>query len=235
MSHDRPRALSRQAGAAAGLMVLAGVAGAQTFGSPAAGDRAGRWDAYGGLRLLQSESVSFEGGSKLDTDSDVGIGFGGGYNFNDHLLVGGEFAWAQVDYGGDLASGDDPPVAARRIDGEFDSFGLNAYVTWHFLKGPLTPYVTGMVGYTWVDTNIATGPPVTGCWWDPWFGYICDTFVDTKTEDSASYGVGAGLRWEFTRGWFARLGYDERWFDLSSAASGNPSFGTVRVDLGSRF
>jgi opacity protein-like surface antigen len=233
---DANRARAAAAAAVAFVcLAMTGVAAAQTFGSPAAGDRARTWDIYGGLRFQQSESVSFDGGSKVDVDSGVGFTFGGGYNLSDKLLVGGELSWGRVDYDGSVASGDDPPGDPLRIDGEFDTFGLNAYATWHFLSGPLTPYVTGNLGYSWVDTNIATGPPVTGCWWDPWFGYICDTFVDTKTENGFSYGLGAGLRWEFTRGWFGRLGYDLRWVDLSSSTSGTPSFGSVRIDIGSRF
>lgn len=215
------------------VAVLPSLACAQSFGSPAAGDRTGRWDIYGGLRAVQSESLSADGGSTIKTDSDLGLAFGAGYNVSDHLLIGGEFSWAGIDYDGKAVSGDNPSLDPVPIDGEFDTFGLNAYITWHFLKGPLTPYVTGTLGYTWIDTNIATGPPVTGCWWT-WYGYICDTFVDTKTEDGASYGVGAGVRWEFSRGWFSRLGYDQRWFDLSNV-SGSPSFGSVRVDFGSRF
>ena len=222
--------------ALAGLAALmtAGNAGAQVFGSPDPGNRDGRWDVYGTLRAVLGEEVTFDGGSKIDSESDLGFGFGFGYNFTDHLLVGGELTWSNVDYEGTLRSADTPAEPDQRISGEYDAFGVAANVTYHFLKGPFTPYVSASLGYVWVDTNIADGPPELGCWWDPWFGQVCALFQDTKDESAVTYGIGAGLRWEFTRGWFARVGYDERFTDIGKA-NGTPGFGSVRFDLGSRF
>lgn len=195
--------------------------------------RAGRWEGYGSLRSLFSESLDFEGGSTIDTDNDLGFALGFGYNFDDHLNVSGEFSWNSVDYDGRLASADSPGISSA-ISGQFDAASMAGTVTWHLLDGPLTPYGSATLGYTWIDTNIATGPPVTGCWWDPWFGYICDTFVDTKNEDAFSYGLGIGMRWDLDNGLFGRLAYDERWMDLSNA-DGTPSFGTVHLDFGGKF
>lgn len=213
------------------MAVLSGTAAAQTFGGSS--DRGGKWEGYAGLRPLFSESVDFDGGSTIDTDDDLGFGFGFGYNVNEKLLVGGEMAWSTVDYDGVLVSADTPGTSAS-LSGEFDVFSLAGSLTWHFLDGPLTPYASATLGYTWIDTNIATGPPVTGCWWDPWFGYICDTFVDTKDEEAFSYGLGVGVRWDFMQGWFARLSYEERWLDIGEA-DGTPSFGGMHIDVGSRF
>lgn len=207
---------------------------AQVFGSPDPGNRAGRWDVYGGLRWVLSEDVTFDGSSTIDTDDDLGFAFGFGYNFNDHLQLGGELTWASIDYEGTLKSADDPPEDDLRLSGEFDALGISANLVYHFLKGPFTPYVSASLGYVWIDTNIADGPPELGCWWDPWFGQVCALFQDTKNEDSVTYGVGAGLRWEFARGWFGRVGYDERFVDIGSAR-GTPGFGSVRLDIGSRF
>lgn len=215
--------------------LLGTAAWGQSFRVPQSGIRAETWEFYGGLHALSGEKVDFEGGSAIDTDNnDLGFAFGGGYNFNEHLQVGGEFSWNSVDYDGDIVSADEPAGEPQRISGSFDAATISANVTWHFLARPVTPYVTGSLGYTWIDTNVATGPPVTGCWWDPWWGYICDTFVDTRTEEAATYGVGAGVRWDIENGLFLRLGYDERWLDLDNA-NGTPTFGVARFDFGGRF
>jgi opacity protein-like surface antigen len=206
---------------------------AQTFGSPGTADRAGTWEAYGSLRSLFGESVDFEGGSRIKTDDELGFGFGFGYNLNEHLLVGGDLSFGTVDYDGQVASADTPGLS-EPISGEFDTLGVSASATYHFIKGPLTPFVSGTIGYNWVDTNIADGPPEIGCWWDPWYGQICTAFQDTKTEDAFAYGLGLGMRWDFAPGWFGRLSYEERWLDLGKA-DGTPGFGALRLDVGSRF
>jgi opacity protein-like surface antigen len=36
-------------------------------------------------------------------------------------------------------------------------------VAYDILTGPLTPYVSGGVGWNWVDTNIVDEPPTVGC------------------------------------------------------------------------
>lgn len=215
-----------------GAALAAGTAAAQALGGPSG--RGQNWEFYGGLRSQFSEDIGFQGGSQVEVDDDLGFAFGGGYNFDEHLNVSGELAWGNPDYDGTLVSAEDPPEQSVRLAGELDVLALSATATWHFLEGPLTPYVSGTLGYTWIDTNIATGPPETFCWWDPWWGYVCDTFVDTKDEESFTYGLGVGVRWDFDRGWFGRLSYEERWLDVGNA-NGTPSFGTVHLDVGSKF
>lgn len=215
-------------------LAMSAASQAQSFGMVDAGTRGGNWEAYGGLRMLLGESVEFEGGSIIDTDDDLGFGFGVGYNIDGHWLIGGEMAWYTVDYDGTVVSAD-IPGSSQRLAGEMETFSLGANVAYHFLEGPLTPYVSASLGYTWIDTNIATGPPQLGCWWDPWWGYVCDYFVDTKEEEEFNYGLGVGLRWQFEAGWFARLGYDHRWLDISNTVDGSPGFGGVHIDIGSRF
>jgi len=49
------------------------------------------------------------------------------------------------------------------------------------------------IGWTWIDTNIPDGPPVGGCWWDPWWGYVCTTTYPTKTKSAFSYQATLGV------------------------------------------
>jgi opacity protein-like surface antigen len=219
--------------AAMAAAAFAGAAGAQSYSAAKPGNRAGHWEGYAGARYQFSETVDFDGGSTVDSDNDLGFAFGLGYNIDDHWLVGGEISWASVGYDGVLRSADSPGLTSN-LSGDYDTFSLAGNVTYHFMDGPLTPYVSASLGYTWVDSNIATGPPQTGCWWDPWWGYICDSFVDTKSSEAGTYGLGAGVRWEFSRGGFLRASYDQRWIGLDDA-SGTPSFGGLHLDIGSKF
>ena len=57
--------------------------------------------------------------------------------------------------------------------------------------------MTAGIGWSWVDTNIATEPPEVGCWWDPWYGYICTSWVNTRTLDGLTYQLGVGARYDF--------------------------------------
>jgi opacity protein-like surface antigen len=209
-------------------------AAAQAFGAPSSHDRGQRWEGSFGARLLMSDSADFAGGSTIDTEDDLGFVFGFGYHFNDRWLLSGEMSWNTVSYDGDLISADLPPANPVRINGELDTGSIGGMLTFHLLEGPLTPYASASLGWTWVDTNIATGPPDIGCWWDPFWGQICTPIYDTVSDDSASYGLGLGVRWDFGPGAFARFGYEERWLDIKNA-DGTPSFGSFRLDIGSKF
>ena len=207
---------------------------AQSFGGGNYSEREGHWEAYVGTRLLLSDSADFAGGSSIETEDDLGFNFGFGYNFSDHLLISGEMGWNTIDYDGTLVSADAPPNLSARISGDLDTAALNASITWHFLSGPITPFVTGTLGWTWIDTNIATGPPEFGCWWDPWYGQICTPIYDTVSDDAGSYGLGAGVRWDFNNGGYGRIAYDERWLDIKNA-NGTPTFGSFRLEFGGKF
>lgn len=206
---------------------------AQNWSFPRNNNRTGNWEGYVGPRYLAGESVDFKGGSTIDTDDEAGFGFGFGYNFSPHLLVGGDMSFSRVGYDGMVQSADTPGVRTP-VSGRFDVGSISAEATWHFLDGPLTPFVSVSLGYVSVDTNIATGPPQLGCWWDPWYGYLCSTFVDTKTEDAFSYGLGVGGRWDFAPGWFGRISLEDRWINIDHA-SGTPDFRGLRLDVGRKF
>lgn len=200
--------------------------------------RAGHWDFYAGPTVLMSETVDFKGGSVIEVDDDLGLAFGFGYNFTDQFTLSGEMSWNSVDYEGLLASADDPPGDPRRLSGKIDVGSLATVATWHFSPGRVTPYANASLGWTWIDTNIATGPPQVGCWWDPWFGFICAPRFSTVSEEAWSYGLGVGMRWDFNyRGGHAglfRIGYERKWVDLDNTID-TPGFDAVRIEFGVRF
>ncbi|MEJ2513806.1 MAG: outer membrane beta-barrel protein [Gammaproteobacteria bacterium] len=239
MSHQRTAAAASLAALVlAGVtMTIPGISLAQGYQSrfQPTTMRMDRWEFYFQTRLAMGETLDFDGGTTIRTDDDLGFGFGFGYNFTEQFSLAGEFAFNAVDYDGTLASGDDPPASPERIRGTVDTSSMQLVGTWHLTQGrPWTPYLNAGIGWTWVDTNIATGPPETGCWWDPWWGYICTGFVPTRTEDALNYSVGAGLRYDFRGNLFLRGGYEMRWTDFDNA-DGAQDFGIIRLEFGVKY
>jgi opacity protein-like surface antigen len=102
--------------------------------------------------------------------------------------------------------------------------GLN----FNFIDGPITPYVTGSIGYAFIDTNIPNGPAQGGCWWDPWYGQICGTWQPTKSVDEFTYSAGLGVRWDINNASTMRFAYEKHWIDVSSATS-TPNFDQFKI------
>jgi hypothetical protein len=78
-----------------------------------------------------------------------------------------------------------------------------------------------------IDTNIVADY-YTGCWYDPWWGYVCNGYTSTYGWDGLSYGGGVGLRFEPNEAVFFQVGYEKNWVDLDSV----DGFDMFRVDLG---
>ena len=159
------------------------------------------WDFSLAAIYQDSLSVGGEGGpetptpdsSSLDVDSELGWGGNITYNFNKHFALGLDIDYLSPDYELKLVS-DTPTEPDVFIDHNFTQWNFRLKGTWNFTEGPLIPYVD--FGYAWtdIDSNVADGPPVTGCWWHPWWGYICNTWQPTYNASSLSYQAGIGVR-----------------------------------------
>lgn len=177
-----------------------------------------------------TKNLGFEGGTTAKIEDTFGFGVQIGYNLNDHWNLAGLFSWSQPDYQALVQPAAGNALPARSISGTIQTNTFAFAVTYNFLEGPLTPYVDANVGGTHVNTDIASGPPVIGCYWDPWFGQVCGGVQPTKSDTFLSYGVGGGLRWDINRSFFLRAGVRQQWVDLSY--TGSPSFTTVKLDIG---
>ena len=195
-------------------------------------DREGRWEFSLGTFYQLGTGVDVENGSTIDIDDDFGFALGGGYNLSDKLATSFGLQWAGVGYNAEVI--DDDGVTSH-ISGSYDQLALSANLILNLTQGPLTPYVGAGVGWTWIDTNIPNGPPVGGCWWDPWYGYVCYSSYPTETVSTFSYQVLLGLRYELNNDkTFLRLGYTSQWMDFSNA-SGTPRFDVIVLDIGWMF
>lgn len=206
-------------GALAGTLVLPSPVQAQ--GS----SRAGSWEFI--LPITYSPSTSFtgEGGSSASLNSDVGMGLGFGYNLNNHLQLGGTIAWNTRNYNATIVNTDG---TTKRASGTLDSSTIALNATYYFMRSGFTPFVSGGIGSTFIDTNIPNGQGSTACWWDPWYGYVCDTYAATKTQTALSYSAGVGVRYELSRAISLQGSYNRMWIDYSK---GNPNIDGWRLDF----
>jgi opacity protein-like surface antigen len=180
-----------------------------------------------------STSARFDGGSRLEMDDDFGIAASFGYRFNPKIEVQFLLDWAQTDYNGTLQSALVPSLRAD-VHGDMDSFAARINGVYNFIDGPLTPFVSGGLGYSWFDTNIPAGQVQIGCWWDPWWGEICTPYQPTRTVEAFTYQVGAGARWDLTDALTMRFMYEHSWFDFSKATSA-PEWDQFKVGAVWRF
>jgi len=176
------------------------------------GHREGTWEFQLPLTYTESWTANADGGAKADVNAGFGLGFGFAYNFNDHLQLGGSFNWSSRSYDATLV---DSTGVRRNASGTLESSTIALNGVYFLFAGPLTPYASASIGSTFVDSNIPNGQSSTACWWDPWWGYICNDYTPTKTETDVSYNVGLGVRWDISRVMALQGGYNRMWLDSS--------------------
>jgi len=215
------------------LLSLPAVAGAQSA------DREGTWEA--GIKLIDMSGEFVQGsrGASLDVEGELAWGFYGQYNFNEHFALAGEFAWSDPDYLAKFPLDPNPgqglpPNTVVTVDAELDVWFTNFKAVYNFLDKELTPYVEVGMGWTVIDSNIQDGPADTGCWWDPWWGYVCTSFQDTKTIDGFSYQVGVGARYDFSDMLAVKGSYKMTWIDFEKA-DGTPDFDGFTLSVAWKF
>ena len=208
------------------IRILVLIAASLAFGSPAwaqySSNRDVGWEFGLQAIYLDKTDLGFEGGTDVRVDDDLGVAMTFGYRFNPRLELQFSLDWATVDYNVDLQSAL-LPGQTFNIDGELEWFTPRVNLNYNFMDGPITPYVSGGIGWSFIDTNIPTGRVEVGCWWDPWYGQICTPYQSTKDVDEFMYQAGAGVRWDVNRSFGVRLGYEKRWVDFGNA-EGSPDF-----------
>lgn len=176
-----------------------------------------------------SQEISFDGGSRVDFSDDVGVTLWWSYRFNEHLDLQGALDWSEVSYDATFQSGIAPGVQAE-VSGDIETFVPKAVLNYNILKGPLTPFLNAGIGWAFVDTNIPNSRVQVGCWWDPWWGYICTPYQSTRSFDDFTYQLGAGVRWDLNKNYSLRLLYEKHWLDYSKASS-TPDFDQFRLGM----
>jgi opacity protein-like surface antigen len=177
------------------------------------------------------ESQSGQNGSSLKFDSETGFRFAFDYNFNNNLSLGIGFEFIRPDYLATIVDVDTNEEQSIRYTA--DQVNTQIRGIWNIFDGPLTPFIEASLGWSYFDSNFASEPPRTGCWYDPLWGYICSTFYETYTDTSFSYGAGAGVRWDINESFFLKGGY--HYLTLDNSASSKPQLQSGRLEFGWRF
>jgi opacity protein-like surface antigen len=213
--------------AMAGITLHVPVTEAQQYNTVRPDGRGGNWEFM--LPIIYTDSASFtgQGGASLDINDDWGMGLAFGYNINDHFNINGIMSWSSRSYEATavLDSG-----ATARYSNSMETTSLSLNGTYHFLSGDITPFVSGGIGWMFVDTNIQDGPASGTCWWDPWWGYVCNTYVPTRTEDDISYHAGIGVRFDVSSEVSLQASYNKMWVDFEKASGGMPEFDLFKIE-----
>ena len=80
---------------------------------------------------------------------------------------------------------------------------------------------------------MADGSPVAGCYWHPWWGYLCSGYYRTFKGTDFSCG-GAGLRYDFPGGSFVCGSYSVYKLDIGGDAA-DPQLQSLELEYGWRF
>ncbi|WP_231562034.1 outer membrane beta-barrel protein [Colwellia psychrerythraea] len=193
--------------------------------------RSDKWEASFKVLNNQSSVVDGQNGAKTDIESDYGWGFTLGYNVNPHILVNFDFSSSTPSYQATLIDADDG--SSHQINHKMDLLESQFNVVYSVFASQFTPYFQAGAGWAFVDSNIAKGPPGSICWWDPWWGYVCDSYQNTYNDERFSYNVAAGFRYELDNSLFFRASYKQAWIDFSS--SDDASIGSYHLEIGSIF
>jgi len=199
----------------------------------AQGNRAGSWEWSVAAIYQDSAFSGAAGGSGLSIDSEIGLGFGFNYNFTDKLALGADLEWIRPDYRATLISDAVPPQSTT-IDHTLSQFNGRIKGTLTFLSGPLSPYAEAGLGWTYLDSNVLSGPPITGCWWHPWWGLICDNYYNTFNTTEFTYGGAIGLRYILRGGTTLKLSVNRYWLDVGGAGA-EPKLDAARLEVGWAF
>ena len=205
------------------VAVSASAARAQMSGPTS---RARLWDFSVQTRYVGEQTRDGAAGSGVSIESDLGWGLGFGYNVNERFDVGLFFSWRSANYTATVVP-EINPEDTQTYSNWLDTSTLAVSADWNILPKRFTPYVSGALGWTLMNTNIPADV-YAGCWYDPWYGYVCAGDVATYGVDVFSYSIGAGVRLEVSQAVFIRVGYDYNGIDLEGADGLN----IFRVDAG---
>lgn len=191
-----------------------------------------KWEFFLAPTVTNSKVLQFDNGAQADINKQSGLGFGLGYNLNNHVELSVIFASSNANYTGTRIL-DDGNNTVEKFSSNLYTSKIDFGFTYNLLSSALTPYVSANIGMTYIDSGIPTGNIGTVCWWDPWWGYICSPSVQTYTATEFNYGAGVGLRYDFNRKLYIKGGIATNYLDINS--SNTPDFTSYQFIFGLMF
>lgn len=149
--------------------------------------RTGRFEVFALGQYMMGDSTTGLG-LTLDFDDTFVGGFGFGYNIIDYVNLNVDTFFGATDLTG--SSGN------ISVSGDTTLIGFDINVDVNVLKSRLTPIVTAGIGFINFNGDFE--------------GFVFD-------EIDFSYNVGAGVRWNFTNHFFAKLFYRATWTKIEDA------------------
>jgi hypothetical protein len=222
----RARTSLRSTPMAAALATTLGLALWAPSAVAAESERGEKWQFTIPMTFTSGTTVDGQQGTNFKMNDDLGWGFGFGYNLNPHFMVGVDFTWLSANYNAHITfdnDGNGIPDSSADLSGTLDAASMQFVGQYNILKGRVTPYLRASFGWTWIDSNIPSGPPQGSCWWDPWYGYICNSWQPTYEDTALTYGAAAGVHAEIAQRFFL----EDR--------AGTPSLDGFRFTLGWSF
>jgi len=194
-------------------------------------NRGGGFEVLLQSKYVYSKSIDGQNGSGADLKGGTGWGFGFGYNFDEHWGFNFDISWRSANYDATvLAEDENGNTEWVNYSSRLDTSSTQFSGTYNFMDKRFTPYISGSIGWTFIDTNVPTGPPQSWCWWDWMLGYVCSTYVPTKSETDFTYGGALGVRFDVNRSVFLRASYNKIWIDFQKADA--EDFDAIRLDIG---
>jgi opacity protein-like surface antigen len=214
-----------------GIVLIAAANLASPAVAFAQSDNDSGWEAGIDLVYQNARTLHFEGGTTANLATDWGFSVYFGYRITPNFDAQFALDWANVDYKANIVTGAGGLAFAN---GSYQSFTPRLNVQFNVFDEVLTPYVMAGIGYSFIDTNIPTGLPVSGCWYDPWYGYVCGTARSTKNVDGFAFQAGLGGRWDVTDAVSVKLAFERHWVELGSNG-GTPYLNQIKLGASYRF
>jgi opacity protein-like surface antigen len=131
--------------------VLCPDAGAQGFTSVRSSGRGANWEFSLPLIYIDSTTITGQGGSSVDLNSDWGWGFGFNYNFNDNFQLGGLLSFSTRSYDATVVQ---DTGGTRRYSNITENSSLTVNGVYYLLNGAFTPFVSGgSASSMWIPTS----------------------------------------------------------------------------------
>jgi opacity protein-like surface antigen len=195
------------------------------------GSRNTRFEASVILAYQNGIEETSEGGSSLDVDSQMGWGFSVGWNWTAKWNFAYRLMANKPSYLATIIP-ENPAFAPQTLEHKLTKYSHQLNATYNFSEKAFTPFVQAGVGWTKVDSNVPAGPPGVGCWWDPWWGYICVSSWETYTTSEFTYNLGIGVRWDINNAVFTRASYSR---EFISVDNGSLDFDMAILEMGLMF
>ena len=128
----------------------------------------------------------------------------------------------------------DGPGLPQRIGANLEVSTVHLKAIINLLDSDFTPYIEIGGGWSYIDSNIVEGIAGSGCWWDPWYGYVCNTFFDTYTDTRTSTSAAVGIRWEIESNMMFKASWGLLEVDTNRATQ-DIEVDTIQIGYGWRF